>query len=66
MSVTIGWLTGFTEAEGCFSCRSKKVNGYTYQRPEFSISQKERRILEKIKDFLGCGEVKGDGLKGVT
>ena len=41
-----GWLSGFIEAEGCFSIR---VNGYH----SFSISQKyDKHILDKIKNYF--------------
>ena len=40
------WLSGFIESEGCFSIRK---NG----NHSFSISQKEREIIERIKEYLG-------------
>lgn len=42
------WLSGFIEAEGCFSCRSTSCRSHSFS---FSISQKgDQYLLESIKD----------------
>jgi hypothetical protein len=45
-----GWLIGFVEGEGCFFVVK---TGY----PRFTISQADKDILIKIKEFFGCGVV---------
>lgn len=45
-----GWLSGFTDAEGYFSIRNK----YTLT---ISISQKNKLILEQIKNFICIGNI---------
>lgn len=44
--MTIDWLVGFIEGEGCFA---RRPGGAYYQ---FSLGQKDRRILDKIAVFL--------------
>ena len=50
------WLIGFIEGEGCFHyLYSGKDNKTKYG--VFSISQKDKEILSKIKDFFNCGHI---------
>lgn len=49
-NVNTGWLSGFMDADGCFTIR----NNYTLT---ISISQKTSEILYSIKDKLQCGNV---------
>ena len=65
-----GWITGFTDGEGCFSIsfskRTKSSVGVEVQ-PSFSVGQKahSRESLEKIQSYLKCGSIrysKKDGL----
>jgi hypothetical protein len=57
------WLTGFIDAEGCFS-----VNIYPNKNKNFEmsisfifhISQKESNILEIIKNYLNMGQIVWD------
>jgi len=51
------WLIGFIEGEGSFT---KLGNG---KYPEFSISQDEKKILEKIQNFFGIGKIALTGNK---
>ena len=51
------WLIGFIEAEGSFT----SMGNNTY--PEFSISQDEKEILDRIQEFFGCGKVAKTGNK---
>jgi hypothetical protein len=54
------WLSGFVDAEGCFSCYVSKVGkNKGLITTEFSIQLREDdiEILNKIRDFLGCGAV---------
>lgn len=60
------WITGFSDAEGCFSISFKKTKsskvGY-YIRPSFIIhlDAKDYSLLEKIKLYFGVGYIsKGD------
>ena len=62
---TIGWLVGFVDGEGCFSCpifrqRSMKL-GWQVQ-PQFTVVQGEssRDVLEEMVRFFGCGNVYGN------
>src|SRR5688572_27964918 len=57
------WLIGFTDGEGCFHIGISKNNtmksGYQVI-PEFTLVQhvKDKLLLERIKEYLGCGIVK--------
>ena len=70
--ITIGWIVGFTDGEGCFSInfvkqRDKKEKnrirkGYKTGFQifyEFAVTQGESSLesLEKIKDFFGIGNL---------
>src|ERR1051326_393116 len=59
---TTGWLVGFVDGEGCFSCpifrqRSMKL-GWQVQ-PSFAVVQgaSSRHVLEEMVSFFGCGAV---------
>lgn len=52
-----GWLAGFFDAEGHFGVMNKNT---LY----LSISQKERGILEEIRDKWGCGRIYYDKAGG--
>src|SRR5436853_7896592 len=59
---TTGWLVGFVDGEGCFSCpifrqRSMKL-GWQVQ-PSFTVVQgaSSRDVLEDMVSFFGCGKV---------
>jgi hypothetical protein len=59
---TTGWLVGFVDGEGCFSCpifrnRSMRV-GWQVQ-PSFTVvqGQSSREALEEMVRFFGCGRV---------
>ena len=59
---TEGWIVGFVDGEGCFSCPihpspSMKI-GWQVQ-PRFVVVQGERSVeaLELIRDFFGCGRI---------
>jgi hypothetical protein len=44
-----GWLSGFTDAEGCFSVKISKVNVSYYVRMLFLLDQKDGKlVLDKI------------------
>lgn len=54
-SLSTRWLTGFIDAEGCFTGRVKKCKSYKLRRGPhltFSISQKELYILKEIREIL--------------
>lgn len=53
------WIVGFSEGEGCFTRHytyNKKL-GKRYTSPRFDICQKDREILEKIREYFGFGFV---------
>ena len=59
---TEGWVVGFVDGEGCFSCsiyRNGKMTMRWQARPEFAVAQGEssREVLEDLIRFFGCGKV---------
>lgn len=55
------WITGFTDAEGCFFAALKKDNrykvGYQIQLGfQIGLHNKDKALLEEIKLFFNCGE----------
>ena len=55
------YIAGFTDGEGSFNVSVKNRNDYTDTwklTASFNISQKDRVILAKIKDVLGCGTLR--------
>jgi hypothetical protein len=59
---TIGWLVGFVDGEGCFSCpifrNGSMTLGWQVQ-PAFTVVQgaSSRDVLEEMAIFFGCGKV---------
>ena len=59
---TIGWIVGFVDGEGCFSCpiyANGKMTLRWQVRPEFAVAQgaSSRDVLEGMVRFFGCGKV---------
>lgn len=59
---TVGWIVGFVDGEGCFSCpiyRCEKMTLGWQVRPEFAVVQgaSSRDVLEDLVHFFGCGRV---------
>src|SRR5262245_16902509 len=59
---TTGWLVGFVDGEGCFSCpiyRQRSMTLGWQVRPQFTVVQGEssRDVLEEMARFFGCGKV---------
>ena len=57
-----GWVVGFVDGEGCFSCpiyRCHKMALGWQVRPEFAVVQgaSSRDVLEELVQFFGCGKV---------
>ena len=57
-----GWIVGFVDGEGCFSCpiqRNARMGRGWQVQPKFVVVQNERsaEVLELIRDFLGCGKI---------
>ena len=56
-----GWLSGFTDADGCFNAVQTKDSRYSLGwrlRLRFILDQKsEKDLLEKVKTFFGSGVV---------
>ncbi|KAI9708139.1 MAG: cytochrome c oxidase subunit 1 [Candelaria pacifica] len=54
-----GWLSGFTDADGCFNAVQTKDSRYSLGwrlRLRFILDQKsEKDLLEKVKTFFGSG-----------
>ena len=60
--ITPGWVVGFVDGEGCFSCpiyRCSKMTLGWQVRPEFAVAQgaSSRAVLEEVVRFFGCGKV---------
>jgi hypothetical protein len=60
--VTIGWIVGFTDGEGCFtlSINRNATTKLGWQVvPEFILTQGEKSLtsLEKVRDYFGCGKI---------
>lgn len=57
-----GWVVGFVDGEGCFSCsiyRNHKMTLKWQVRLAFDVVQGEssRDVLEDLQRFFGCGKV---------
>lgn len=65
-SLNSGWISGFSDAEGCFSGRVKKCRTYKFKKGPhltFSISQKELYIIKELRRVLINEEF---GLKNIN
>jgi len=64
-----GWVVGFIESGGSFTVSVIKhkretksgVKHYRYRNPVFFLVNKDRALLEKIRDFLGMGKINRHG-----
>ena len=57
-----GWITGFVDGEGCFSCpvfRNRTMTLGWQVQPSFAVVQSasSRDVLEDLRRFFGCGGV---------
>jgi len=57
-----GWIVGFVDGEGCFSCplyRNHKTRLGWQLQPSFVVVQSEssREVLEDLVSAFGCGKV---------
>jgi hypothetical protein len=57
-----GWIAGFVDGEGCFSCpifRNRTTALGWQVQPEFVVVQsvRSRHVLEELVRFFGCGHV---------
>jgi hypothetical protein len=57
-----GWIAGFVDGEGCFSCpifRNQKMKLGWQVQPQFVVVQSgsSRDALEDLVRFFGCGKV---------
>ena len=65
----IGWIVGYIESSGSFTTNiikikrktEQKTHYYTYRNPAFFLVNKDRNILEKIRDFLEIGKINRHG-----
>src|ERR1700676_3759388 len=60
--ITVGWVVGFVDGEGCFSvaiqrCSVVKLGWQVF--PEFVVTQgaKSLAALEALQQFFGCGRI---------
>jgi hypothetical protein len=58
----IGWIVGFVDGEGCFSCSIYRCHKMTLKwqvRPSFDVVQGEssRGVLDDLTTFFACGNV---------
>jgi hypothetical protein len=64
-----GWTVGFIEGDGSFTVNFIKhkrqtksgIKYYRYPNPAFFLVNKDRNLLEKIRDFLGMGKINRHG-----
>jgi LAGLIDADG endonuclease len=59
---TTGWLVGFVDGEGCFSCpiyRQRSMRLGWQVQPTFAVvqGQSSQDVLEEMVRFFGCGKV---------
>jgi hypothetical protein len=59
---TNGWLVGFVDGEGCFSCpisRNRSMSLGWQVQPAFAFVQgaSSRAVLEEMVAFFGCGKL---------
>jgi hypothetical protein len=57
-----GWIAGFVDGEGCFSCpvfRNRKTNLRWQVQPTFVVVQSasSRSVLEDLVTYFGCGKI---------
>lgn len=57
-----GWVVGFVDGEGCFSCpifQNKPMTTGWQVQPQFAVVQSasSRDVLEDLVRFFGCGKV---------
>jgi LAGLIDADG endonuclease len=57
-----GWVVGFVDGEGCFSCpifKNPKATLGWQVRPEFVVVQgaSSKDALDELLEFFGCGKV---------
>ena len=57
-----GWISGFTDGEGCFSVSVIRNSTTRFGKqifPEFVITQgaKSLKALEIVRDYFGCGNI---------
>lgn len=57
MSMSVDWIIGFLEGEGCFTASGGGIKHYYKLYPKVEIVQKQKDVLEKIRMFLGYGNV---------
>ena len=60
--ITVGWIVGFTDGEGCFSVsvfKNKTTKNGWQIFPEFVVTQGEKSLeaLKIIKNYFKCGEI---------
>jgi LAGLIDADG endonuclease len=60
--ITIGWIVGFIDGEGCFSVTIQKTPSMTtgwQVFPELAVTQgeKSRQALRALQDYFGCGKI---------
>jgi hypothetical protein len=54
------WLSGFVDGEGCFDVSKKvckKLSPTIYPRFVIRLRRDDIGILERIKEYLGCGKI---------
>ena len=60
--ITVGWIVGFVDGEGCFSVsvfKNKTTKNGWQIFPEFVVTQGEKSLeaLEIIKNYFKCGGI---------
>ncbi len=65
-----GWVTGFIDGEGSFLVsifKSSQAKLKWQIFPEFNVSQslKGKELLDKLKDFFGCGHIYAQNARNI-
>jgi len=60
------FITGFTDAEGCFRLyiytnTASKIGWYVFLDFKFTLHKKDKDLLNKIKNYFGVGEISKHG-----
>lgn len=62
----LAWVAGFVDGEGYFGLTNtagRPTDQRRYKSPKLTISQCDRRVLDRVHESLGCGNITGPYVK---
>jgi len=70
-SLSVWWLTGFVDAEGCFRIsilknKELKTGWKVGACFKISLHKRDKAVLEQIQSFLGVGKIYTAGITAVS